>query len=97
MKKLIFEWDDAKSDVNQSKHDISFEEAQTVFFDESALEFEDPDHSIEEERFLFLGFSLKLKVLVVCHCYRSDDSIIRIISARKATKKERKVYFRRAK
>ena len=82
MKKLIFEWDDAKNDVNQSKHDISFE---------------DPDHSIEEERFLFLGFSLKLKVLVVCHCYRSDDSIIRIISARKATKKERKVYFRRAK
>lgn len=95
MKKLIFEWDDAKKNVNQSKHDISFEEAQTVFFDESALEFEDPDHSIDEERFLLLGFSQKLKVLVVCHCYRSDDSIIRIISARKATKKERKVYFRR--
>ncbi len=95
MKKLIFEWDDAKNDVNQSKHDISFEEAQTVFFDESALEFEDPDHSIDEERFLLLGFSQKLKAIVVCHCYRSDDSIIRIISARKATKKERKVYFRR--
>ena len=95
MKKLIFEWDDTKNDINQSKHDISFEEAQTVFFDESALEFEDPDHSIDEERFLLLGFSQKLKVLVVCHCYRSDDSIIRIISARKATKKEQKVYFRR--
>ncbi len=95
MKNLIFEWDDAKNDINQSKHDISFEEAQTVFFDESALEFEDPDHSIDEERFLLLGFSQKLKVLVVCHCFRSDDSIIRIISARKATKKERKVYFRR--
>jgi uncharacterized DUF497 family protein len=95
MKKLVFEWDDAKNDINLSKHEISFEEAQTVFFDESALEFEDPDHSINEERFLLLGFSQRLKVLVVCHCYRSDESIIRIISARKATKKERKVYFRR--
>ncbi|MDA3917366.1 MAG: BrnT family toxin [Deltaproteobacteria bacterium] len=95
MKKLIFEWNDSKNDINQSRHDISFEEAQAVFFDERALEFEDPDHSINEERFLLLGFSQKLKVLVVCHCYRSNESIIRIISARKATKKEQKVYFRR--
>jgi len=95
MKKLIFEWDDTKNGTNQKKHGVSFEEAQTVFFDESAIQFDDPDHSIDEERFLLLGFSQKLKVLVVCHCYRSDESIIRIISARKATQKEQKVYFRR--
>ncbi len=95
MKKLIFEWDDTKDGTNQTKHGVSFEEAQTVFFDESAIQFDDLDHSIDEERFLLLGFSQKLKVLVVCHCYRSDESIIRIISARKATQKEQKVYFRR--
>ncbi len=95
MKKLIFEWDDTKNGTNQTKHGVSFEEAQAVFFDESAIQFDDPDHSIDEERFLLLGFSQKLKVLVVCHCYRSDESIIRIISARKATQKEQKVYFRR--
>ncbi|MFH2092671.1 MAG: BrnT family toxin [Pseudomonadota bacterium] len=95
MKKLIFEWDDIKNEKNQTKHSVSFEEAQTVFFDESAIQFDDPDHSIREERFLLLGFSQRLKVLVVCHCYRSDESIIRIISARKATNKEQKVYFRR--
>ena len=95
MKKLIFEWDDTKNKRNQTKHGVSFEEAQIVFFDESAIQFDDPDHSIDEERFLLLGFTQRLKVLVVCHCYRSDESIIRIISARKATGKEQKVYFRR--
>ena len=95
MNKLIFEWNDTKNIGNQTKHGISFEEAQTVFFDESAIEFDDPDHSIDEERFLLLGFSQSLSVLVVCHCYRGDESVIRIISARKATKKEQKVYFRR--
>ena len=95
MKKLIFEWDDTKNESNQTKHGVSFEEAQTVFFDENAIQFDDPDHSIDEERFLFLGFSQRLKVLVVCHCYRNDESTIRIVSARKATKKEQKVYFRR--
>ena len=95
MEKLIFEWDDRKNLSNKRKHGVSFEEAQTVFFDENAIEFDDPDHSIQEERFLLLGLSLKLKVLVVCHCYRKDESIIRIISARKATKKEQKYYFRR--
>ena len=74
---------------------MSFEEAQTVFFDESAIQFDDPDHSIDEERFLLLGFSQRLKVLVVCHCYRSDESIIRIISARQATKNEQKIYIGR--
>jgi len=96
MKKLIFEWDDHKSASNKRKHGVSFEDAQTVFFDDKAIEFDDPDHSIQEERFILLGLSQKLKVLVVCHCYRSDESKIRIISARKATKKEKGVYFRRS-
>ena len=95
MEKLIFEWDDHKNAVNKRKHGISFEEAKTVFFDEKAIEFDDPDHSIQEERFILLGLSQSLKVLVVCHCYRSDEFKIRIISARKATRKERGVYFRR--
>jgi len=96
MKKLIFEWDDTKDENNQTKHGVAYEEVQTVFFDERALQLDDPDHSIDEERFLLLGFSQRLKVLVVCHCYRSDESIIRIISARRATKKEQKVYLRRS-
>ena len=95
MKKLIFQWDDTKNKNNQTKHGVSFEEAETVFFDENAIQFNDPDHSIDEERFLLLGFSQRLKILVVCHCYRNDESTIRIISARKSTKKEQKVYFRR--
>jgi uncharacterized protein len=95
MKKLIFEWDDKKNASNKRKHGVSFEDAQTVFFDENAIEFDDPDHSIQEKRFILLGLSQSLKVLVVCHCYRSEESEIRIISARKATKKEQGVYFRR--
>jgi uncharacterized DUF497 family protein len=93
---LIFEWDTRKNTTNLRKHDVSFEDAQTAFFDENAIEFDDPDHSANEERFILLGLSQSLKVLVVCHCYREDESIIRIISARKATKKEQKVYFRRS-
>ena len=95
MKKLILEWDDHKNASNKRKHGVAFEDAQTVFFDENAIEFDDPDHSIKEERLILLGLSQSLKVLVVCHCYRSDESKIRIISARKATKKEQGVYFRR--
>jgi uncharacterized DUF497 family protein len=95
MKRLIFEWDDHKNASNKRKHGVSFEEAQTIFFDEKAIEFDDPDHSIQEERFILLGLSQSLKVLVVCHCYRRDESKIRIISARKATRKEQGVYFRR--
>ena len=96
MKKLIFEWDDKKNISNKRKHGVTFEDAQTVFFDENAIEFDDPDHSIQGERFILLGLSQSLKILVVCHCYRSDESKIRIISARKATKKEQGVYFRRS-
>ena len=93
MKKMLFTWDDNKNISNKRKHGISFEEAQTVFFDENAIEFDDPDHSINEERFILLGLNQNLKVLVVCHCYRSNESEIRIITARKATKKEQTVYF----
>jgi len=92
MKPLRFTWDQSKSKANQKKHGISFEEAQTVFFDENAIEFFDPDHSQSEDRFLLLGLSSSLRTLVVSHCYRKRESLIRIISARKATKKEQKVY-----
>ncbi|MBP5242517.1 MAG: BrnT family toxin [Clostridia bacterium] len=95
MEEIHFEWDENKNERNKAKHDISFEEAQTVFYDENALVIDDPEHSQEEERFIILGFSKQAKLLVVCHCYRSADSVIRIISARKATKNESKYYERR--
>jgi len=94
---IRFDWDNRKNKANQKKHGISFEEAQTVFFDENALEFPDPDHSTKEERFLLLGRSFRLRVLVICHCLRESASLIRIISARKATSKERHFYTRRGK
>jgi uncharacterized DUF497 family protein len=94
MGKIAFEWDQAKSDTNSKKHGVSFEEARTVFYDENAIRFFDPDHSDEEDRFILLGMSYKLRTLVVCHCYRKNDSVIRIISARKATKHEEKSYWR---
>ena len=90
---LVFEWDPAKNVINQRKHGISFEEAQTVFADEKALLIADPDHSILEDRFILLGQSLRVNLLVVCHCYRSSESVIRIISARRATKTEELVYY----
>jgi len=93
MGSIEFSWDDRKNNQNKKKHGISFEEAQTVFFDENAVEFFDPDHSEKENRFIMLGLSYRLRILVVCHCLRKDDSEIRIISARKATKKEQKVYL----
>ena len=92
MKELRFEWDGSKSRQNKRKHGVSFEEAQSVFLDERAIRFFDPDHSEEEERFILLGMSFVLRVLVVCHCYRAEDSIIRIISARKANELEVQAY-----
>ena len=89
---MKFEWDDNKNKLNIRKHKISFEEASTVFLDEEALLIEDPDHSEAEDRFLILGCATSLKLLVVCHCYRNEDKMIRIISARKATKNESKQY-----
>lgn len=92
MNYIRFDWDENKNDINKKKHDVSFEEATSVFYDSEALIIPDPDHSIDEERFLILGYSFQLKLLVVCHCYRENDEVIRIISARKATNKERKWY-----
>ncbi len=94
MDELRFEWDESKNKENIKKHGVSFNEAQTVFFDENAVRFYDPDHSEDEDRFIMLGMSFKLRVLVVCHCYRKSDTVIRIISARKADKQEAKDYGR---
>ena len=93
MNDIRFEWDARKSRENKRKHKVSFEEAQTVFLDENAIRFFDPEHSQAEDRFLMLGMSFMLCVLVVCHCYRQDDSVIRIISARKADKQEQSDYW----
>ena len=89
---IIFEWDEEKDSSNQTKHGVSFEEAKTVFFDDYARLIPDPDHSDKEERFILLGFSSLIRLLVVCHCYRKNDEVVRIISARKATKTEKKQY-----
>jgi uncharacterized protein len=92
MKSISFIWDDNKADENRTKHKISFEEAQTVFTDPNARMIFDPEHSTDEDRFVLLGISSALKLLVVCHCCRENDMVIRIISARKATKQEQKQY-----
>jgi len=94
MKPLRFEWDEGKSLVNQRKHGISFEQAESVFCDERGLLMVDPTHSGDEDRFILLGLSVELHMLVVCHCYRGGD-IIRIISARRATRRERATYSHR--
>ena len=92
MSTLRFEWDPSKAAANLRKHRVSFEDAQTVFSDERARLIDDPDHSEDEERFLLLGLSSTLRLLVVAHCYRSAGNIIRIISARKATADEEHDY-----
>jgi uncharacterized protein len=92
MKNIIFEWDDQKAKDNLKKHGISFEEAQSVFFDDIAVQFWDDKPTGTEERFLLLGLSNRLRLLLIVHCYREGDSTIRLISARKATKKEKCEY-----
>jgi uncharacterized DUF497 family protein len=92
---MEFTWDKEKAAGNQRKHGVSFEEAQTVFMDYNALRIYDPDHSESEDRFILLGFSSALRMLVVCHCYRENEERIRIISARKATKTESTTYEKR--
>jgi len=92
MTTIHFEWDDRKAKANIRKHGVSFEEAKTVFHDERAQLIPDPDHSEDEDRFVLLGRSSALKLLVVCHCYRAEGNIIRIISARKASRQEAKSY-----
>jgi uncharacterized protein len=95
MNQLRFEWDKKKEKINIRKHGISFEEARTVFYDEKAVEFFDPDHSEDEDRFLLLGLSSKLRILIVCHCFRESETIIRLFSARKADCNEEQEYWRR--
>ena len=92
MADVRFEWDSRKSRANKTKHGVSFEEAQTAFLDEHARVISDPEHSDDEERFVLLGLSIQLRVLVVCHCYREADRTIRIISARRADPSERREY-----
>lgn len=94
MKDLAFVWDESKNRLNRRKHGISFEEAKTVFYDENAREYFDPDHSEEENRFILLGMSARLRVLVVCHCFRERELVIRIISARRANRQEQEAYWR---
>jgi hypothetical protein len=95
MSEIRFEWDPRKATANRRKHGIPFEEAESVFSDEHALLIDDPEHSADEDRFVLLGLSAALRVLIVVHCYRTDESIIRLISARKADRQERELYARR--
>lgn len=92
---IYFEWDNNKNEINKKNHKVSFEEARTVFFDEEALIIPDPEHSWEEERFIIPGRSERENLLVVCHCYRASETVIRIISARKANKNESSKYYER--
>jgi uncharacterized DUF497 family protein len=89
---MRFEWDPAKSTSNKKKHGVTFEEAQSVFYDDFALQFYDDGHSSEEDRFLLLGMSSEARLLLVCHCERASGEIVRIISARRATTNESKFY-----
>ncbi|OGT60132.1 MAG: hypothetical protein A3E85_03510 [Gammaproteobacteria bacterium RIFCSPHIGHO2_12_FULL_45_12] len=93
MDSISFDWHASKASSNKKKHGVSFEEAKTAFFDENALVIHDPEHSDDEDRFVLLGLSAVSGLLVVCHCYRKQDSVIRILSARKATKKESFKYY----
>ena len=95
MNAIIFEWDENKDRENQKKHKVSFDGAKSVFYDDNARLILDPDHSEEEDRFILLGLSDKLRMLVVVHSHREKDEVIRIISARKATKNETNFYERR--
>jgi uncharacterized DUF497 family protein len=92
MKAIQFEWNNTKEKGNVAKHGVAFDEAKTVFSDPCARIIDDPDHSDDESRFVIIGISQKLRLLVVCHCYRECDEVIRIISARKATTNERRTY-----
>lgn len=90
---IRFEWDPGKAATNRRKHGVTFEDAQSVFADERARLIDDPDHSVDEERFVLLGLSSSLRLLVVVHCYREPVGVIRIISARKATRDEQRFYL----
>ena len=94
MLKLGFSWDETREAANIKKHGVSFKEARSVFHDENARQFFDPDHSDDEDRFILLGMSIKLRTLVVCHCFRESETLIRIFSARKADSEEEHEYWR---
>ena len=94
MIELRFEWDERKEKANIKKHGVSFNEARMVFYDENAIQFFDPEHSESENRFILLGISLKLRILIVCHCFRESETVVRIISARKADGDEENEYWR---
>jgi len=89
---ILFDWDDAKQTTNIQKHGISFDEAMTAFVDEYAQVYDDEEHSYDEDRFILIGYSEKPRLLMVCHCFRDNDTVTRIISARKATRHEREKY-----
>ena len=91
---LVFVWDERKNRANVKRHSVSFEEARTAFQDEMAKVYCDPDHSLEEDRFILLGMSYRLRLLVVCHCYRQGEAVIRLISARKADRREQAEFWR---
>ena len=97
MKGLEFVWDKRKEAANVKKHGVTFEEARTAFYDENAIQFCDPDHSEQEDRFILLGLSLKPQVVVVCYYFRESETVVRIISARKADKDEEREYWERRK
>ena len=99
MIKIRFKWNSYKDKANFRNHGVSFDEAKTVFYDENAVEFYDKDHSLGEDRYLMIGLSSKLRLLLVNYTVREekDEDIIRIISSRKPTKKERMIYFERLK
>jgi uncharacterized DUF497 family protein len=90
---IEFAWDRRKAEANLAKHGVTFEEAQTVFLDESGRLIDDPDHSQDEERFVLLGYSIQARCLIVSHCYRESGSVIRLISARRATAREEQEYW----
>ena len=94
MKDLRYEWDERKNRSNQRKHGVAFEEARTAFLDESARLIADPDHSEDEDRFILVGLSIRLRLLVIHHCYRESERVVRILSARKADPSERRDYAR---
>ncbi|WP_071599621.1 BrnT family toxin [Selenomonas sp. F0473] len=90
-----FVWDENKNEINKRKHNLSFEEACTVFDDDDAILFDDPDHSIDEDRFLIIGMVQTKRICIVSHCYRDNNHVIRLISAREATKNEKQIYWER--
>ena len=93
METIKFEWDPNKNETNKKKHGLSFETAKEVFYDEFAILFDDPDHSDDEERFLIIGETKAEQICIVSHCYRDHENVIRIISARRATRTEQRTYL----